>query len=65
MYEQNVMDSTKLRIDPALLTNLAGGYERGVVLFSGTCVRNVIPEDEAYRLASQIIDAIEHHKTNA
>lgn len=61
-YDYNIKASQALKAGKARLEAPDGSYYQGVVIWSGSAVRSVMPTAEALRLANQIADAIAAHK---
>lgn len=61
-YDHNVKTAQALKAGKARLEAPDGSYHQGVVIWSGSGVRSVMPTAEALRLANQIADAIAAHK---
>lgn len=62
-YGQNALHSQTITASPALITNTAGEHLPGVALFTRGKVAIVVTTDAAHRVALEIVEALEKHKT--
>ena len=60
----NVSQAPTVNAKPALLTAPDGSKEPAVVLFSSYQVQGVMPVTEALRVANEIADAVDAHRTS-
>ncbi|MFI7581714.1 hypothetical protein [Kocuria kalidii] len=62
-YDQNALHSQTITASPAFIRNDEGDHIPGVALFTRGKVAIVVTTDAAQRVALEIVEALEKHKT--
>lgn len=62
-YTRNLEDAANFNASPASIGKPGGSHEPGVVIKNGRFIKAVMPISEALRLANEIADATDAHRT--
>lgn len=64
-FQRSVHDSRLIEAIPAVLNSPAGEQVPGAAVFLGSRLLTTLTADGAYKLATNLADAIDHHKRTA